>query len=1148
MQPSVSLRLPRTATASPTRLVWLLLAGGLLSAAFNPQPTWLLLGCAALLPCLLRKPLPHPAWRVIPLLGLLLIALISPPAPAEMMLLLLGLFALVGDLPRPTASQRGWRLGCAVLGSAPLLALALLTLLSWPVSEQPLLNCWVLALALLLGVPGMRRTVGSNPVPAQRAVELALLLQAGVAVLVLTGWFLHSALVVQAATYKVPMQFNTALCHLLVAGGLWLVLQGKVRVGLGVSLLVMVVAALALLEELAGLPLNLGEWIWQHRIHGEHVQPGRMAPNTAAALLVGSVGAWLAAAALRHSRWWPLVWTCGTLVAVAALAVLAGYALDLSQVRALGERTPMALLTAVAFLAHGAALVLAGREHDAQRHQQVWLPVLMLCSAVVLTLQVGRAVSTQREQLAEQALQSRADAVHRLVEHGMDLRMEALHRMAQRLSTQPDPGAAFERDAQLYIRDFPSLSALALLDAELGVLQASNRNGDDSAFPWQAYDDLQARIDAATASPDLIWLSAPRTWQEGPTAVLLIPFPAAAAPVRFMVAAIRLDRLFDDLLDPVPGHALEFRDGTTLLYRHEALNGGRRLGQEQQLQVPGRIWTMQVWLAAEPALDRISLALLLAGLLTGATLALLVRYAGLALQRAREAAASHAELLQQIERGDRIRVALDASEDELRSALGSMTDALILLDQDWHVVYVNGRAGELVRRDPVSLLGKLMWEEFPEVVGSVFQQAYFEAMRQQQLTVVESYYPPLQTWFEARCHPHRRGLAIYFRDVTAGKLVEQEQAKLRLESERAQRLARLGSWERELPDGRLHCSPLARDILGLPADLIPTRPEQLYQAVHPEDAQAVQLAHLQLASGERRELEHRFRVRLADGRIRHLYEIVARVQALAERPALLSAAIQDVSQLHATEIAQREAVEQLRLRNRELQEFNFVASHDLQEPLRKIRTFADRLQHRGVVASDPQAHDDLDRMTAAAARMQQLIEDLLAFARIGQRAPSTTQVDLNRVLASVLEDLSERIRAGAAQIEAEPLPVLQADATQMRQLLQNLLSNALKFARRDVPMRIGISARSEETEQGVLWTLDIRDNGIGFDNKHSERIFTPFQRLHARNTYEGTGIGLAIVRRIIERHQGSVSAHSTPGQGTCFTVVLPQVQTPSASA
>lgn len=238
----------------------------------------------------------------------------------------------------------------------------------------------------------------------------------------------------------------------------------------------------------------------------------------------------------------------------------------------------------------------------------------------------------------------------------------------------------------------------------------------------------------------------------------------------------------------------------------------------------------------------------------------------------------------------------------------------------------------------------------------------------------------------------------------------------------------------------------------------------------------------------------------------------------------------------------------LRQRNRELQDFAYVASHDLQEPLRKIRAFGDRLQKRCEHLLDEQAKDYLGRMQDAARRMQVLISDLLSFSRVSTEAQPFAEVDLTAVARDVISDLEERIEQSGAQVELGELPRVQADPTQMRQLLQNLISNGLKYQKPGTPPRIEISATEymRETDLPPLehhgCLIHVRDNGIGFDEKYLDRIFTVFQRLHGRNEYEGTGIGLAICRKIVERHHGWITARSSPGHGATFIAGLPYRQ------
>jgi PAS domain S-box-containing protein len=237
---------------------------------------------------------------------------------------------------------------------------------------------------------------------------------------------------------------------------------------------------------------------------------------------------------------------------------------------------------------------------------------------------------------------------------------------------------------------------------------------------------------------------------------------------------------------------------------------------------------------------------------------------------------------------------------------------------------------------------------------------------------------------------------------------------------------------------------------------------------------------------------------------------------------------------------------QLARSNRELEDFAIVASHDLQEPLRKVIVFGDLLRDEYKAKLDEQGQDYLNRMQNAARRMQTLIKDLLTFSRISTKAQPFERVDLNRLTEEVLADLEVPLQQSGAKLEIADLPVLEADPTQMRQLMQNLISNALKFRLPNVPPQITISGRAlAETN---MYEIRVEDNGIGFDEKYLDRIFGVFQRLHGKNSsYEGTGIGLAICRKIIERHNGSITARSRSGKGAIFIVTLPNSQARSAT-
>ena len=252
---------------------------------------------------------------------------------------------------------------------------------------------------------------------------------------------------------------------------------------------------------------------------------------------------------------------------------------------------------------------------------------------------------------------------------------------------------------------------------------------------------------------------------------------------------------------------------------------------------------------------------------------------------------------------------------------------------------------------------------------------------------------------------------------------------------------------------------------------------------------------------------------------------------------------------------------ELKRSNRELQDFAFVASHDLQEPLRKIRAFGDRLSASYGKELGEKGTDYIRRMYNASERMSVLINDLLSFSRITTKAKPFVDVNLNRVLEEVLEDLEIAVEESQATISHDPLPVIHADFLQIKQLFQNLIGNAIKFRAADRSPQITISVEydtelplpsghtrasgmevddgEDEPEAPQMVQITFTDNGVGFDEQYAERIFMPFQRLHGKELYQGTGIGLSICRRIVERHGGSISASSREGQGSRFTITLP---------
>ena len=271
---------------------------------------------------------------------------------------------------------------------------------------------------------------------------------------------------------------------------------------------------------------------------------------------------------------------------------------------------------------------------------------------------------------------------------------------------------------------------------------------------------------------------------------------------------------------------------------------------------------------------------------------------------------------------------------------------------------------------------------------------------------------------------------------------------------------------------------------------------------------------------------------------------------VGEEPAVMMVVVtsRDLTQQRLAELRAREVTATLGANNRDLREFARIASHDLQEPLRKVSLYCSRLEDQLDGKLDQESAEYIERMTDALSRMRRLITDLLAYALSENQDTKIESVDLNDTAADVLSDLELAVAEAKAVVTIADLPTLPGDPTQLRQLFQNLIGNGLKFRKPDAggeAHRVEVTARHipaspDGTDPVDGWyDISVRDNGVGFDPKHAGTMFDPFMRLHTTAEFAGTGVGLSVCRRIVERHDGEISATSTPGEGAAFLVRLP---------
>ena len=465
---------------------------------------------------------------------------------------------------------------------------------------------------------------------------------------------------------------------------------------------------------------------------------------------------------------------------------------------------------------------------------------------------------------------------------------------------------------------------------------------------------------------------------------------------------------------------------------------------------------------------------------------------------------------------------------------------------DFRYVLTNPANARVTGRTEQQLLGRTLSEHFPTLHGAEFFERLVQVTDSGEPQSYIQFYDAdgICLWVEARMSRFGDGVLFTFLDVTA---TQEADRKLRETSELLESVLENSQTtvvvNRALRDEtgeivdfeNLLLNRRAREMMGVSPGEEPGR--TVFQ-LKPAFAQGEDFGVLKrvIETGQSAQFE------TAVGEATHL------VTATKFGDGIVLVGVDITENRRQREQLEWANAELLRS-NAELERFAYVASHDLQEPLRKISTFADRLRAKHHAQLGPDGQLYLDRMTAASHRMAQLIQNLLDYSRLTRRAGALESVDLNAVLSTVLHDLDSKIEERSAVVEVARLPTVSAVWVQMVQLFQNLAYNALKFTRSGVVPCLRISTRlAHRSELSALnlgtgrryHCLVFEDNGIGFDPEFSEQIFVIFQRLHGRGEYEGTGIGLAIVKKIVENHGGTIVAEGRPGEGATFRVYLPE--------
>jgi len=487
--------------------------------------------------------------------------------------------------------------------------------------------------------------------------------------------------------------------------------------------------------------------------------------------------------------------------------------------------------------------------------------------------------------------------------------------------------------------------------------------------------------------------------------------------------------------------------------------------------------------------------------------------------------------------------ALQEAFEERDNILESIGDAFFALDKDWVVTYWNKQATNLIGFPKEEIIGKNIWEVFPDAIDSDFYRKYHYAMKNGEIIRFESKYETSGKWFEVNVYPSVTGLSVYLTDVTLRKEVDERLIQANERFEKVAEATNDAIWDWDIEKNTLYWGGGYKALFGHDSYDISSNLQSWADRIHPDDVERVTNSlNASINSGQTYWSEE-YRYMKHNGTFAYVVDRGVAIRDSSGKVNRMVGAITDISErrLHEEEL---ESINQtleaktyaLQRSNEELEQFAFVASHDLQEPLRMISSFMDLLHRKYEKDLDDKALQYIKFAIDGSKRMKQIILDLLDFSRSSRATEEKENIDLNEILLDYKQLRRKIIQESGASIQTVELPVLHTHRTQITQILHSLLDNAIKYVRKGEIPEILLDVKSNEAE----WVFSVKDNGIGIDPQFYDKIFIIFQRLHNRDEYSGTGIGLSIVKRSVEFLGGKVWLESVLDVGTTFYFTIPK--------
>lgn len=481
---------------------------------------------------------------------------------------------------------------------------------------------------------------------------------------------------------------------------------------------------------------------------------------------------------------------------------------------------------------------------------------------------------------------------------------------------------------------------------------------------------------------------------------------------------------------------------------------------------------------------------------------------------------------------------LESAFEQKNAILESIGDAFFSLDKDGRFTYWNAEASHVFGGTKEERLGQFIWDLHPFSTETFTLENLRQAYTKGSSSRFEQYYKEFEKWLEVSIYPSEIGLSVYLKDITIRKTTEE---LIRQSNERFERVAQVTEdaiWDWDFVSKKMYWGEGFRTLFGIDLDHVVPSVEYWFSLIHPEDVEYVgEDVKNSIYNPEIATVANEYRFRKADGSYSNV-EVRGRILRNENgQPLRIIGAVSDITKRKEFESSLRSLNEKLELRakelaksNAELEQFAYVASHDLQEPLRMVSSFLTQLEKKYETQLDERAKMYINFAVDGAKRMRQIILDLLEFSRVGRIEEEPTSIPLSELIEEVCRMQSSAIKIKNAKITYSNLPLIKGFRTPLIQVFQNLISNAIKYSKQDQAPEVKIAC----SESPGFWEFTVEDNGIGMDAESFDRIFVIFQRLHTKDEFDGTGIGLAIVKKIVENLGGRIWVTSELDRGTTF--------------